>query len=102
MGYFKVGLCPNNNPAIEADQACFDSYPLQVDGAEDDNYYVLDGEKKGIFKYRVELPPYVTCTQCVLQWTYYTGNMWGLCDNGTESVGCGKPGNNIVETNKRL
>lgn len=42
--------------------------------------------------YRVRLPPYVTCTQCVLQWTYYTGNMWGKCGNGTEAVGCGKPG----------
>lgn len=43
-----------------------------------------------IYSYRVRLPPYVTCTQCVLQWTYYTGNMWGKCPNGTEAVGCGQ------------
>lgn len=42
-------------------------------------------------RYRVRLPRYVTCTQCVLQWTYYTGNMWGKCANGTEAVGCGRP-----------
>jgi hypothetical protein len=23
------------------------------------------------------------------QWTYYTGNTWGKCDNGTEGMGCG-------------
>lgn len=27
----------------------------------------------------------------MLQWTYFTGNMWGRCSNGTEAVGCGKP-----------
>lgn len=47
-----------------------------------------------VIRYNVQLPPYVTCTQCVIQWTYYTANMWGKCDNGTESVGCGKPGKN--------
>jgi hypothetical protein len=25
----------------------------------------------------------------LLQWTYFTGNTWGLCANGTEGVGCG-------------
>ncbi|KOB74812.1 putative chitin binding domain protein [Operophtera brumata] len=48
------------------------------------------GTFKEIFRYRVRLPPYITCTQCVLQWTYYTGNMWGICSNGTEAVGCGR------------
>lgn len=92
QGHFEISLCPNNNPYVEADQACFDKYPLKVEDAEDNKYYVLDGTKKGIFKYRIELPPYVTCTQCILQWTYYTGNMWGTCANGTEAQGCGRPG----------
>lgn len=95
---------------------------MKVEDAEDNKYYVIDGTKKGIFKYRIELPPYVTCTQCILQWTYCkytallkscckyihifhtkykhlsafeypdTGNMWGTCPNGTEAIGCGKPG----------
>lgn len=119
QGHFEVYLCPNNNPLVEADQDCFDRYPLQVVGQEDHLYIIpIDSEKKGTFRcvrvtgrgepyatnpfsngiflrfhrYSVQLPPYVTCTQCVLQWTYYTANMWGKCDNGTESVGCGKPG----------
>lgn len=36
------------------------------------------------------MPAYLTCTQCVLQWSYYTGNQWGICDNGTQAQGCGK------------
>lgn len=85
-------MCPNNNPYVEADQECFDKYPLKVEDADDNKYYIPnEAGKKGTFKYRVELPPFITCTQCILQWTYYTGNMWGICENGTEAVGCGKP-----------
>ncbi|KAG6461844.1 hypothetical protein O3G_MSEX012894, partial [Manduca sexta] len=66
-------------------------YPLYISETRDDRFLIpLDTAKKEIFRYRVRLPPYVTCTQCVLQWTYYTGNMWGICPNGTEAVGCGR------------
>lgn len=93
QGYFEVSLCPNNNPMAVATQECFDKYPLKVESAEDNKFIIPDeAGKRGTFKYRVELPPYVTCTQCVMQWTYYTGNMWGTCENGTESLACGKPG----------
>lgn len=79
---------------VEANQACFEKYPLMVSGSRANRFIIPnDGKKKGTFKYRVQLPPYVTCTQCVLQWTYYTGNMWGMCANGTEAVGCGRAGN---------
>lgn len=78
---------------IEADQECFDQYPLKVVDAEDNKYFIpLEAGKKETFRYQVELPPYVTCTQCILQWTYFTGNMWGTCANGTEAVGCGNKG----------
>ena len=32
----------------------------------------------------MNLPYGLTCSQCVVQWTYYTGNTWGICANGTE------------------
>merc|ERR1712156_1057723 len=32
---------------------------------------------------------FLTCSQCVMQWTYFTGNTWGQCNNGTEGMGCG-------------
>lgn len=84
-------LCPNNNYKQEATQECFDRHPLYVAGTKDASYIIPeDGKKKAIFRYKVQLPPYVTCTQCVIQWTYFTGNQWGDCSNGTEAVGCGK------------
>ncbi|KAF9422239.1 hypothetical protein HW555_002048 [Spodoptera exigua] len=91
LGTFVMKLCPNNNPKQEASQECFDRYPLYISETREDRFLIpLDTAKKEIFRYRVRLPPYVTCTQCVLQWTYYTGNMWGVCANGTEAVGCGR------------
>lgn len=92
-GRFEMFLCPNNNPRQEATQDCFDRYPLYISGSREHRFLIpRDTKKKDIFRYRVRLPPYVTCTQCVLQWTYYTANMWGTCSNGTEAVGCGKAG----------
>lgn len=57
QGHFEVYLCPNNNPQVEADQDCFDRYPLQVVG-QDDNLFIipLDAEKKGTFKCVEEKP----------------------------------------------
>lgn len=93
FGRFEMYLCPNNNPRYEATQECFDRYPLYISGSREHRFLIpLNAKKKDIFRYRVRLPPYVTCTQCVLQWTYYTANMWGKCSNGTEAVGCGKAG----------
>jgi len=91
-GRFEIFLCPNNNAYFEATQECFDRYPLYISGTRENRFFIPNEAKKsGVFRYRVKLPPYITCTQCVLQWTYYTGNMWGKCENGTEAVGCGKP-----------
>lgn len=84
-------LCPNNNRYQEATQECFDRYPLLVTSTRSVRFDIPpESNKQEVFTYRVQLPPGVTCTQCVIQWTYYTGNMWGLCSNGTEAVGCGK------------
>ncbi|XP_035908651.1 uncharacterized protein LOC118510647 [Anopheles stephensi] len=92
MGRFELYLCPNNNPQAEATQECFDRYPLYLAGTREVRFFIPpESKKKDVFRYRVQLPLYVSCTQCVLQWTYFTGNMWGRCDNGTESVGCGRP-----------
>lgn len=83
-------LCPNNNRFHEATQECFDRYPLLVTNTRDVRYLIpSQSRKQETFVYKVKLPQGVTCTQCVIQWTYYTGNMWGKCANGTEAVGCG-------------
>lgn len=91
-GRFELYLCPSNDPSRVATQECFDSYPLYVSGTQDVRFEIpRDTDKKGVIRYSVTLPPYLTCSQCIVQWTYYTGNMWGTCENGTEAVGCGRP-----------
>ncbi|XP_076266066.1 uncharacterized protein LOC143199828 [Rhynchophorus ferrugineus] len=91
-GRFEISLCPNNNYKQEATQECFDRFPLYLSGPEKSTAFIIpeDGVKKAVFRYQVRLPAYITCTQCVMRWVYYTGNQWGVCENGTHAVGCGK------------
>lgn len=90
-GYFEMKLCPLNHRGKVATQRCMDRHPLAL--ADDPNqykFYIPEGSKKSEhFQYTVSLPAGLTCQQCVVQWTYTTGNTWGKCDNGTEVVGCG-------------
>merc|ERR1711972_16049 len=44
---------------------------------------------RGYWNSTVILPADMTCSQCILQWTYTAGNDWGTCENGTSSLGCG-------------
>ncbi|TGZ40684.1 Uncharacterized protein DBV15_08398 [Temnothorax longispinosus] len=103
-GWFEMYICPNNDPSRVTTPECFASYPLYVSGTQNVRFEIPhDTGKKGIIRYTVTLPPYLTCSQCVVQWNYYTGtkfyrvllfvsrNMWGTCENGTEAVGCGRP-----------
>jgi hypothetical protein len=105
LGWFELRLCPNNNPKVEAKQRCFDKYPLYIVGRKTSKYPIPENTKdNSTFMYSVQLPPNLTCTQCVLQWTYYTGNMWGICSNGEEAVGCGNPGklNQLLHINSKF
>lgn len=66
---------------------CPSRYPLHISGTREDRFLIpLDTAKKEIFRYRVRLPPYVTCTQCVLQWTYYTGEYSRLVCVGVDFI----------------
>jgi len=68
-----------------------DANPLPLaDNPSENKFYVKIGTPKiANFTYQVSLPQGLTCSQCVVQWTYTTGNTWGKCDNGTEAIGCG-------------
>ncbi len=54
------------------------------------HYHIPEHVKKSaVLKYKVKLPKGLTCQQCVVQWTYRTGNTWAECDDGTGQIGCG-------------
>jgi len=90
-GHFELKLCPTNSEDEIATQECFDRNPLVLaDNPRSHQFYVpLDSPKITKFNYKVNLPFGITCSRCVMQWTYYTGNTWGQCANGTEAMGCG-------------
>ncbi|XP_067005045.2 uncharacterized protein [Anabrus simplex] len=85
-GYFEFRLCPLKEK-METDE-CFDQYLLQQADGSGTKYY-LPEFVPGYYSTNLQLPKGLTCSQCVLQWTYTTGNTWGKCDNGTTALGCG-------------
>lgn len=91
MGYFTLKLCPVNDNMKKVTDECFDKYPLVL--ASDNtstSFYIPPGTPSiATLKYDVVLPPGVVCQQCIMQWTYYTGNSWGVCPNGIGKLGCG-------------
>ena len=76
-GWFELKLCPVNDKLGKETDACMDKYPLYlVDNPNTSRFYIPpDSKKKDIFNYKVQLPPDVVCSQCVIQWTYRTGKM---------------------------
>ncbi|XP_037091388.1 uncharacterized protein LOC119111687 [Pollicipes pollicipes] len=89
-GNFVIRLCPHNNDKKTVTQECLNKHVLRVAGTNSIRFIIPDDSKKSeTFRWKVELPPYLTCNQCVMQWTYYAGNTWGTCSNGEEAVGCG-------------
>lgn len=72
-------------------QECFNKYPLYLEGSDSYRFHIPeDSAKQETFKYNVKLPDGVTCSQCVIQWIYYAGNTWDICEDGKGQVGCGK------------
>lgn len=90
-GYFELKICPVDGKRQPPTQECFDRHPLTLTADPKSHQWLVPQEspKTTVFNYKVDLPLGLTCSQCVIQWTYFTGNTWGLCANGTEGVGCG-------------
>lgn len=84
-GYFYFNLCVLDG-ASESN-ACFAKYPLKTTAGVLNHY--LGSTATGYYNVTLQLPTSVTCSRCVLQWTYHVGNSWGYCDDGTGKVGCG-------------
>jgi len=53
----------------------FNRYPLYLEGESSYRFHIPeDSAKQETFNYKVKLPDGVTCSQCVIQWIYFTGN----------------------------
>ncbi|XP_042237817.1 uncharacterized protein LOC121876612 [Homarus americanus] len=88
MGWFEFRLCPNNDPTQYVKQSCLNKHVLRLLDYPGTRYH-LKHSQTGLFRIRLQLPPGLTCTQCVVQWHYTTGNNWGFCKDGSNKPGCG-------------
>ena len=87
-GRFALKLCPVSDRKTIVTQECLDEYPLHLanDPTKTEFEIPSDVKKKAYLVYKVKLPAGVTCNQCVIQWTYYTGKYmlfvrgWMICD----------------------
>ncbi|XP_059486939.1 uncharacterized protein LOC132203292 [Neocloeon triangulifer] len=89
QGFFEFRLCPKNQPSkTEVTQDCLDKYVLNQVGNKGPRFFPGSLGNR-VIEMRYMLPQGVECPQCVFQWRYIAGNNWGICENGTEAVGCG-------------
>eukprot|EP00096_Caligus_rogercresseyi_P011477 TRINITY_DN4517_c0_g1_i1.p1 TRINITY_DN4517_c0_g1~~TRINITY_DN4517_c0_g1_i1.p1 ORF type:complete len:309 (-),score=34.13 TRINITY_DN4517_c0_g1_i1:64-951(-) len=87
-GYFTFRICPSNNKQVDPDQDCFDNNVLKVYPEMTDTYVLPDRETRD-YNIKLQLPSGMTCSHCIIQWSYTAGNNWGVCEDGTQGLGCG-------------
>ncbi|KAK2581715.1 hypothetical protein KPH14_002200 [Odynerus spinipes] len=87
LGYFEFAICPLSEPnELETDE-CFKKYPVQL--ADGTYHYQITKFGSNVYTIEAVLPEGLTCEHCVIRWHYRTANSWGVCEDGTEALGCG-------------
>ncbi|CAG9762521.1 unnamed protein product [Ceutorhynchus assimilis] len=84
LGALYFHICDLKDGSQAETEECF--HPMKLaDGTNSYPVHALD--------YRVDiqlrLPKDLVCERCVLRWHYRTGNSWGICEDGTQNMGCG-------------
>ncbi|XP_067686943.1 uncharacterized protein [Haliotis asinina] len=87
LGWFEFRLCPVNDMKVRATQECLDRNLLALADGSGTRYPIGSASKR--YHVDVILPSDVSCSQCVLQWKYHTGNSWGIDPDGRQCTGCG-------------
>ena len=85
QGFFTFAICPHNDIHSSPSPTCFESHQLKVQAPRilvNSTYFATKGT--GIKKMLVELPANMTCSQCILQYTYTAGNNWGKGQQSAE------------------
>ncbi|XP_050298857.1 uncharacterized protein LOC126737840 [Anthonomus grandis grandis] len=84
LGNIYFQICKLDYPTqLETDE-CFQPVRL-ADGTDKQPIRPLDY----LVHTRLRLPRDLVCDRCVMRWHYRTGNSWGLCNDGTQDMGCG-------------
>ncbi|XP_014610244.1 PREDICTED: uncharacterized protein LOC106790084 [Polistes canadensis] len=86
-GYFKFQICQLSKSKELETEECFERYPLKLEDGSD--RYVLKSHDAKDYTMTLILPKNLTCEHCVLRWEYVAANNWGVCEDGSEKMGCG-------------
>ncbi|XP_062616040.1 uncharacterized protein LOC134277745 [Saccostrea cucullata] len=85
-GWFEFRICPNNDINRAVTQECLDKHLLVLStGAT----RFTEVTSTGKYLLHAQLPAGLTCSQCVVQWKWHTGNNFGLAPDGHRCMGCG-------------
>ncbi|EDW96121.2 uncharacterized protein LOC6535786 [Drosophila yakuba] len=86
LGHFEFHLCNLDAFGGESEE-CFEQNRLRFPDGSDKLHI---GVQSGEFDVTAMLPEGLTCSHCVLRWTYVGANNWGICDSsGNGALGCG-------------
>lgn len=87
-GYFEFELCRRQSFDELETEDCFE--PLNfVDGSRRMRLRA-DHSDRGLKSVALLMPDDITeCRACILRWNYRAGNNWGVCQNGSQGMGCG-------------
>ncbi|XP_045162968.2 uncharacterized protein LOC123527523 isoform X2 [Mercenaria mercenaria] len=85
-GWFEYRLCRNDNSRAAVTQDCFDQNLLADESGA--TRFTITSSMFHISHW-VKLPDGLSCSACVLQWKYNTGNSWGKDEKGKGCIGCG-------------
>lgn len=84
-GYFYFKIC--NLDVENESEACFERNKVLISNGA--TTYPLPSTESKDYILSLKLPANLYCNRCVLQWTYVAGNNWGICPDGSGSLGCG-------------
>ncbi|KAI0231830.1 hypothetical protein LSAT2_017807 [Lamellibrachia satsuma] len=88
-GWFEFRICPNNDVTTPATHECLNRNLLPLADGTGSRMYLQIDDPVGFYNTTLRLPRGLSCTQCVLQWKWHTGNSWGTDEDGLSCIGCG-------------
>ena len=70
-------LCPLASPNSKVTQACLNQTVLAESGSGTTRFFIenIAPAGTGIYTFSLQLPPQITCENCVLQWRYNAGKL---------------------------
>ena len=72
-GWFEFRICPNNDVTTPATHECLNNNLLPLADGTGSRIYLQIKGPIGFYNTTLLLPMGLSCTQCVLQWKWHTG-----------------------------